>query len=107
MNKIAEKDWKKLRAMKDEKLHMACEKIFMKINSIIEQRGGESHKAYLELWQVVHEEDKKIAIMFNDLRRGNAILKLVAWKRNGLLSDSELKEFTKETRERIYSWENI
>jgi hypothetical protein len=39
--------------------------------------------------------------MFNDLRRSNAVLKLVAWKRYGFLTESELNGFSEETQSTI------
>lgn len=98
MNAIAEKDWKLLRKMKDEKLNTACEMILTKINTEIANKGDENHKAYLNVWEIVDSEDKKIAEMFNDLKRSNAVLKLATWKRNGLLSEQEISEFTPKTR---------
>ena len=52
--------------------------------------------SYRNLWSVL-EEDKEIAVMFNDLKRSNAIFKLTAWKRNGLLSNKELQDFSETT----------
>ena len=101
MNAIAEKDWKLLRSMKDEKLNLACEQILERVGSEINNKGDENHKAYLEVWKKVQSGDNNIAAMFNDLRRSNAIVKLAAWKRNGLLTESELNGFSKETQSAV------
>jgi hypothetical protein len=101
--KIPEKDWKKLRSLKDATLNMACERIFIKIDKLSKERGATSHKYYLKLWKLIHSEDEKIALMFNDLKRSNAIFKLATWKNNELLSIDDFKEFTKETQDRIQS----
>jgi hypothetical protein len=100
---ISEKDWKKLRSLKDDALNIACERILCKINTLIEERGADSHKYYLKLWKVIHSEDKEISVMFDDLKRSTAIFKLAMWKNNGLLSADDFKEFTKETQKRIQS----
>ena len=107
MNNIIEKDWKQLRKLKDEKLQIACEEIFSKINSIIEKNSQDSHKAYLKLWKVMKEEDRKISDMFDDLKRSNAVLKLAYWRRHGLLTENDLKKFTDETQNRIDVLNNI
>ena len=104
---IPEKDWKKLRALKETAIKIACERIFYKINTLIESRGSESHKYYLKLWKVMKAEDKKIALMFDDLKRSTAIFKLSMWKRNGILSDDDFEEFTEETQQRVDSICNI
>jgi len=54
------------------------------------------HKAYLEIWDIIHAGDAKIGEMFNDLRRSNAVFKLAAWQKYGLL-----KEFSEETQASI------
>ena len=100
---IPEKDWKKLRALKETAINIACGRIFCKINTLIESRGSESHKYYLKLWKVMKAEDKEIGLMFDDLKRRTAIFKLAMWKRNGILSDEDFKELTEETQKRIES----
>ena len=104
MDAIAEKDWKLLRSMKDAKLNLACEQILGSVGSEIINKGNENHKAYLEVWKKVQAGDDDIAEMFNDLRRSNAVLKLAAWKRHGLLTQSELNEFSEETQSAILAF---
>ncbi len=50
---IPESDWKKLRSLKDAALNTACERIWLKISSLLEARGTESHKYYLKLWKMI------------------------------------------------------
>ena len=100
---IPERDWKKLRTLKEPALNIACERIFHKIERLVDSRGAESHKYYLKLWKVMEEEDKEISLMFNELKRSTAIFKLSVWKRNGLLSDENFEEFSEETQRRIES----
>ena len=100
---IAEKDWKKLRSLKDTAINIACERILQKINILIESRGAESHKYYLKLWRVMEEEDKEISLMFDDLKRSTAIFKIAMWKKNGILSGEDFEELTEKTQQRIES----
>ena len=100
---IPEKDWEKLRSFKDQALNIACERIFHKINKVIESRGAESHKSYSKLWKVMEEEDKEVSLLFDDLKRSTAIYKLAIWKRNGILSDDDFEELTEETQKHIES----
>jgi hypothetical protein len=39
MRNIPESDWKKIRVLKDSVLNIACERIFEKINEIMEERS--------------------------------------------------------------------
>jgi len=100
---IPERDWKKLRSLKDAALNIACERTFQKIEKLTDSRGAESYKYYLKLWKVMEEEDKEISLMFDDLKRSTAIFKLSAWKKNGILSDESFKEFSEETQKCIES----
>ena len=104
---ISEKDWKKLRSLKDSALNIACERIFEKIKKLINSRGTETHKYYLKLWKMLKEEDKEISLMFDDLKRSTAIFKLAMWKKNGILSDEDFDELTEKTQQRIESICNI
>lgn len=104
---IPEKDWKKLRALKETAINIACERIFHKINVLIESRGSESHQYYLKLWKLMRTEDKEIGLMFDDLKRSTAIFKLATWKRNGILSGDDFEDLTEETQKRIDSICNI
>jgi hypothetical protein len=98
---ITERDWKKLRTLKDAALNIACERIFQKITKLSESRGAESYKYYSKLWKVMEEEDKEVSLMFDDLKRSTAIYKLAIWKRNGILSDDDFEKFTEETQKHI------
>ncbi len=101
MSKIPERDWKKLRALKDEKLGKACENILAGIEKILKEREGKEHASYLEIWKLLKKEDKKIAAMFDDQRRSDAIFKIAALRSYGYLSDEEMKGFSTETQEKV------
>jgi len=100
MRDIPEKDWKKCRAMKDELLNIACEKILKELETVIKQKN-KSHKNYLKIWMILNEEDDKLGKMFDDIKRSNAVYKLAAWKRHRLVTDEELAQFSDETQEII------
>jgi hypothetical protein len=100
---IPERDWKKLRTLKDAALNIACERTFQKITKLIESRGAENHKYYLKLWKVLQEEDKEISLMFDDLKRSTATFKLAMWKKNGILSGEDFDDLTEVTQKRIES----
>jgi len=107
MNSIAEKDWKLLRSMKEEKLNHACGEILQQISKEIEFEGNERHNSYLKVWKILNSEDRKICEMFDDLKRSNAILKLVSWKQNGLLTEQEISKFSEQTRSVIEAMESF
>jgi len=101
MRSIPESDWKKLRSMKGDVLSVACARIFEKVDGILNEREGKEHSAYLKLWKLINQEDREISLMFDELRRSNAIEKLAAWKRNGVISDESFSEFTNEPGKKL------
>jgi hypothetical protein len=101
MYTIPEKDWKRLRAMQDAKLALACERILDQAERIVQERTGKEHEAFLKLWAAVEEGNEEIARLFDDVRRSHALFKLMAWRKHGLLRDDELALFSAETQEAI------
>ena len=73
MRNIPEHDWKKLRSMKNKVINYACKRIFEKIAGILDHQEGTEHEAYLKLWKLMKREDREISLMFDDLKRSNAI----------------------------------
>jgi hypothetical protein len=67
----------------------------------MEERKGKEHQAYLQLWQLMKDQDREISIMFDDLKRSNAIHKLAAWKHNELISEQNFADFSLETQQTI------
>jgi hypothetical protein len=98
MRAIPERDWKLLRSMKPRVLEDACARILKAVESAIQTRDGGSHQAYLALWDLLKKEDASIAFMFDDFKRSTGLIKLAAWQRYGLLSESDLALFSEETR---------
>jgi len=49
MSGILEKDWKKIRAIKDEKLNAVCADILGEISQEIRNKEENNHKAYLKI----------------------------------------------------------
>ncbi len=98
MRQIPEKDWKKIRKLKDQLLQKFCDRALDKLKSVIDSRDQGSHKAYLELWKVLNVEDDELALMFNDLKRSTAFYKLAAWKKSSLLSEEDFSQFSNETQ---------
>ena len=100
MSVIPEKDWKIIRSMKDRVLDLACERILVKVSKTIKEEEN-AHARYLELWKVLESENEDIAIMFDDLKRSNAFIKLASWKSHGLIVDNDMKSLSKETQEKV------
>lgn len=59
MSKILEKDWKKIRSMKNGALDLACRRILDSLSETISAEEKSAHARYLELWKIMKMEDKK------------------------------------------------
>jgi len=99
MRGIPEKDWKQLRAIQSAKVALACERILSAAERIAKQRKDNEHEAFLKLWDEVNKGNELIAELFDDIRRSNALSKLIAWRKNNLLSEAELDLFSEETQQ--------
>jgi hypothetical protein len=101
MKSIPENDWKKLQAIKKDVLNISCGRTFKKIKKIMKEQPGNEHKAYLQLWKILKKEDQEISIMFDGFKRSNAIHKLAAWKRNGVIPDDSFSKLSNETQQTV------
>ena len=101
MKSVLESDRKKLRAMKGDVLNFTCERIVEKIEALTRARKGKEHEAYLKLWKLMEKEGREISLMFDDLKRSNAIQKLAAWKRNAVISKEIFSKFSDETQQTV------
>jgi hypothetical protein len=98
MRAIPERDWKLSRSMKPRVLEDACARILKAVELAVQMRGRGNHEAYIALWDLLKKEDASIAFMFDDLKRSTGLFKLAAWRRHGLVSESDLALFSEETR---------
>ena len=65
------------------------------------EKGRAQPRSVPGVWDLLHKEDRKIAAMFDDLKRSTAFFKLAAWQSQGLVSDSDLALFTEETQDAV------
>ncbi len=82
-------------------INQLCGSILDKADTIIAAKDGREHEAYLSLWKMLHKEDAKVSLMFDNMRRSDAFYKLAAWKNNNLISEDDMKEFSDETQQVI------
>jgi hypothetical protein len=63
--------------------------------------GKKAHARYLEIFQVIEEQDKEIEWIFNDLTRSNAMEHLCAMHTRGLLAESEFALLSQVTQDQV------
>ena len=101
MSSVPERDWKVLSGLKANLLNAACESVFQRVEQMLSTRHGQEHASYLALWQLIQDNDKAIAEMFDDMTRGKAIYKIAALRHHGILSDTQLALFSQETQDTV------
>ena len=55
----------------------------------------------------MEKEDREISLMFDDLKRSNAIQKLAAWNRNAVISNERFSKFSVETQQTVKALNEI
>jgi hypothetical protein len=100
---IKESDWKVFRKVREPALDRYCQRVLEDVRRIVDKNSSSYHERYLELWELLRDRDKTIAISFNDPRRSQALIQLANIDAENLLTEDELNQFSEEMRERVES----
>jgi hypothetical protein len=95
---IPEIDWKYLRSVQSGMLSSFCEKVNRKAMEILRSAEMSERDKYKALYQHMQDSDDTIAHCFDDWRRSNILIKVMALSRNGLLTDEHMRHLSDETR---------
>lgn len=98
---IPEADWRTLRALHAQALERYCARVLRDVAAVLENGRLTSHARYLNVYELVHERDKRLARILNDLRRSTALDQLALMCRDGLVSADEMARFSEPTRARV------
>lgn len=99
MRGIKESDWKRLRDLKPILLDRYCARVLADLENLSKDATLTPHQRYGEIYGLIHARDKELAYIFDDLRRSNAIIKLMLMREAGLLEVEEVAAFSEDTRE--------
>ncbi len=84
-------------------LERFCERIVNEFGTIASNNSTSYHTRYLDLYKLIERRDDEIARAFNDPKRSNIVLQLVAIVSHGLLTQDELQSLSPEIRETVES----
>lgn len=98
---IKESDWKLFRRLHAVALERFYQRVIAEINQATSNCTEDYHKHYLEVYRLIRERDKEMALAFNDLSRSKAFFLLANLRGSDLLTDEEFSQFSLETREAI------
>ena len=97
---IKESDWKVFRRVREPALEQYCQRVLEDVRRIVDKKSSSYHERYSQLWKLLRNRDKTLAICFDDPRRSQAINQLMNIDAENLLTRDELNQFSDETRER-------
>jgi len=98
---IKESDWKVFRRLRELALERYCQRVIEEVALLVETRDRGYHERYWQLWQILRERNKTIAIAFDDPRHSQALLQLSNIDAEDLLTEEELNQFSEEMRNRL------
>jgi len=98
---INEKDWKIFREVREGALERFCQ---LALEAIVKcsKAKGSFHQRYLDAYEMMHEQNKELAAMFDEAARSKALLQLAMLKSRGLIEPEEFARFSLETRNFVY-----
>ena len=103
MNDIPEADWKILRELKPRALERLCDRILACVYARCDVGGETAHQRFLNVFADVQDGNGEVARIFDDLRRSNALRRIVLMRAEGLLTASEFSRFSAATRSSVDS----
>jgi hypothetical protein len=74
---------------------------FSKILKDWEDKKSDNNETYHTLYKSIRDFDKYIARMYDNITGSRYLLIIIAQLRNGVIDDSDLADFSEETREKI------
>ncbi|WDE10860.1 hypothetical protein [Thalassomonas haliotis] len=101
MSSVPEKDWKLFRKLQADLTVRVCDSVFVKVEELAKSRKNKEHQSYLDLYELIQEQDQLIGEYFNNPTRNNALLKIVALQSNNILTKEEFSLFSEETQIRV------
>jgi hypothetical protein len=96
---LPERDWRLFKSVHRVVLDRYCARVLDECAALTRSGNGSPHERYLELFRLVKERDESLASAFNDQRRSTAAQRLAAMISLGVVTDAELSEFSRSTRE--------
>jgi hypothetical protein len=93
---IAESDWKLFRQLHPVALERFCQQILNEIERVNADDSLSFHQRYLDIYKIIDRRDKELTETFNDLRRSTALMQIVSIYGRGLLTETELSDFSQE-----------
>ena len=107
MSDIPEHDWKYLQRIKSELLEELSRRICDEISGVLSAPDLTANEKRRKIYEIVHDGDTVVAACFDDWRRGEAYLRCLALRREGLLKPDHLANLTPESQSTVKGLEEL
>ncbi|RCV89386.1 hypothetical protein [Billgrantia montanilacus] len=95
---IRESDWKAFKRLRAVALERFSQRVLGECQQICSKRDATAHERYGELYGLIHERDREMALAFDHFSRSSALSCLRIIRMHNLLTEAEVAEFSKETQ---------
>lgn len=96
--KLAERDWKELRALHPVALDRLCERVLAEITATASDTSRGNHERYLAICKLIEDRDRKLQDAFDDMRRSQAVMRLSHMCALGLVTEDQFARFSDDMR---------
>lgn len=100
MERIREYDWKVFKRLRANALQRLCQNILDESRAILDRPDKTAHERYLELFKLLHDRDKEVALSFDHFSRSRALGDLQILRAQELITGEEARELSPETEKR-------
>jgi len=107
MRDIPERDWKLLRELAPVALNRFCETVLRRATAIAADTTSTPHDRYGRLYDLIKQQDREVAIMFDDHKRSTAFMKIIAIHVRKMFTEEEFGRFSEDTRQKVLAFESI
>lgn len=97
----SDKDWQRARELHPILVQRFLNGFFSEVDSITQNRGNDLRSPYRDLYKLISERDKLIPELFEGMTHSNMWVRVLSWKRHGLLTKEEERTFTFEIQEAL------
>ena len=95
---IRESDWKIFKRLRAMALERFSQRVLDECQEICSKRDSPAHERYGELYGLIHERNRDMALAFDNFSRSSALLCLQLIRMHDLLTETEVAEFSEETQ---------
>lgn len=95
---IKESDWKVYRELHGVAMNRLCSRALTQVGQDTEGDSSPYEK-FMRIFKTANDTNDQIARIFENPRRSTALLFIIAWRAEGLITDEKMNRFSEDIRE--------